>query len=175
MRRVESASGSARGLLAVCPSCHSWMRASMRVMSGIEVMSAVEQHDALHRPAPRSSMPVSNSTLPQPSWRMRLMMWRMRLMISRISMSPCFVCAWALPYGPALSACVPPTRALPNGSVEQDQLSVPPPALRRWNTGRRGSLRVGRRGSFPDGLRVSSVSVAFVGVSYRHRPHRRQD
>ena len=67
----------------------------------------------------------------------------------------------------------PPTRAPPIGSVEQDQLSVPLPALRRRN-----NLRVGRRGSLPDDLRISGVSVAFVGVSIAFvvgRPHRRQD
>ena len=68
----------------------------------------------------------------------------------------------------ALSASAPPTRALPNRSVEQDQRTVLPPALRPRNNrnngrhGRRGNLREGRRGSLQDNLRVSGVSDAFV-------------
>jgi len=83
-------------------------------------------------------------------------------------MSPCSYSSGRCRIGPCPIDFRAPTRALPSGSVEQDQLSVLLPTL-QWrnnrNNGRRGNLRVGSRGSLPNGLRVSGVSVAFVGVS----------
>ena len=122
--------------------------------SEIPLLRQAQQHELPHRPAAAALDAGDQLTAPPRSSAAAV------VARSRISMSL-----------RSLWASASPTHDLPIGSIEQDQLSVLLPALPSRNNrnngrhGREGNLRDGRRGSLQDGLRVSGVSVAFVGVS----------